>query len=837
MYRKLWMILALAALLCALCCASAAADSSGTCGTNVTWSYNSSSGKLTISGTGAMDGYSNATNIPWYSFKDDIRSVEIKDGITSVGQYAFYYARSLTSVSLPKSVTRLNNGVFNGCESLAGVTIPYGVTFIGRYAFKNCVSLTKVTIPDSVAQIMPEAFANCTHLAEAVILNRNCAIGDGNYDVFTGCSSSFVIDGWMGSTAQTYANNAGHRFGALTARGSCGDNVNWSFNSTTGQLTISGTGAMYDYFGDTNNCPWSTFIDNIKSLTIEDGVTSVGKYAFYYANALASVTLPDNSLTRLEYGAFCGCGNLTSIVIPHGVTVIDSYAFYRCSSLTEMTIPGSVTAVGGNAFAKCTGLTGVTILNHRCTIGDSSYNVFADGSNAFVLHGWPGSTANTYASNAHHTFAALAASGSCGDNVTWSYNSSSGKLTISGTGAMDDYYNDTTDRPWHPFIKSIKSVTIEEGVTSVGQYAFYFADAIISVTLPSTLTRLEYGAFCGCRSLAGIDIPYGVTFIDRFAFNKCESLTKVTIPSSVAYIMPKVFANCTHLAEAIILNRDCIIGDSNYDVFTGCSSPFDIDGWMGSTAQTYAKNAGHGFWALPPSGSCGDNVTWFLDSVTGTLRIYGTGAMQDTAASADMPWYDYRYNIQSVVIESGVTTVTPYAFYRYTNLTSITFPGTLTSIGKCSFRYDSGLTNVVIPDSVTSIGYLTFADCLGLTRAAIMNPDCLIGDDDRDVFNRCCYLTLNGWIGSTAEVFARAKNIPFLPLDDPDFVLPSSLTTIEADAFRSIDAVTVYIPDGVTSISGDPFAGSSVRYIYGASGSAAEDFADDYGYIFVPYMY
>ena len=143
-----------------------------------------------------------------------------------------------------------------------------------------------------------------------------------------------------------------------SAMGKCGDYATWFFDSKTGKLTISGTGDLADYDYDTVNLPWYAYKDNITSVEIENGVTSIGSRAFYSCKGLKSVTIPD-SVTSLGNSAFYNCTGLTSITIPDSVTSIGSRVFWNCTSLTSVTIPDSVTSIGADAFFYCTGLTDV----------------------------------------------------------------------------------------------------------------------------------------------------------------------------------------------------------------------------------------------------------------------------------------------------------------------------------------------------------------------------------------------------------------------------------------------------------------------------------------------
>ncbi|MBP3750215.1 MAG: leucine-rich repeat domain-containing protein, partial [Prevotella sp.] len=162
--------------------------------------------------------------------------------------------------------------------------------------------------------------------------------------------------------------------------GKCGDNVTYYYSSSTQTLTIQGTGAIKNYV----TFPWNSYKDDIITIVIEDGVTSIGNRAFYDCSGLTSVTIP-NSVTSIGGGAFYGtawynnqpdgliyAGKLaytykgtmpenTSITIKDGTLVIAESAFQDRSGLTSVTIPNSVTSIGKRAFYGCSGLTSVTI--------------------------------------------------------------------------------------------------------------------------------------------------------------------------------------------------------------------------------------------------------------------------------------------------------------------------------------------------------------------------------------------------------------------------------------------------------------------------------------------
>ena len=177
--------------------------------------------------------------------------------------------------------------------------------------------------------------------------------------------------------------------------GDCGYGVSYTFTASTGELKISGTGAMTDYNYDT--MPWSSYRSSITSLVIENGVTSIGSYAFDGCSGLTSITIP-SSVNSIGSKAFYGCSgltsvslgnnycvsnfktvfptysNITSITIGNSVTSIGGWAFYGCSGLTSVTIGNGVTSIGSSAFQYCSGLTGqLTIPASVTEIGDYAF--------------------------------------------------------------------------------------------------------------------------------------------------------------------------------------------------------------------------------------------------------------------------------------------------------------------------------------------------------------------------------------------------------------------------------------------------------------------------------
>ena len=341
---------------------------SGTCGaegngSNLTWTLDSE-GVLTISGSGDMYNYGSSDfSAPWDGSRSRVKSVVIADGVTSIGEYAFFYCESLTSVTIPDSVTSIGKYAFFCCTSLASVTIPDSVTSIGRFAFSNCTSLTSVTIPDSVTSIGEYAFYYCKSLTSMTIPDSVTSISS---STFASCTSltSVTIPNSVTSIGE-YAFYDCKSLTSVTIPGSVTSIGLYAFASCTSLTGIWVAEGNSHYANDASgvlfNKDKTTLVQcpgAFAAYTIPDSVTSIGDNTFDHCTSLTSVTIPD-SVTSIGEWAFYWCTSLTSVTIPDSVTSIGDNTFDHCTSLTSVTIPDGVTSIGWRAFSNCTSLTDV----------------------------------------------------------------------------------------------------------------------------------------------------------------------------------------------------------------------------------------------------------------------------------------------------------------------------------------------------------------------------------------------------------------------------------------------------------------------------------------------
>ena len=388
-----------------------------------------------------------------------------------------------------------------------------------------------------------------------------------------------------------------------------------------------------------SNCNWA------ESVTIPDSVKTIGEYAFFCCSEIEDVELP-YGVERIELHTFSGCLNLKTITIPDSVTSIGGAAFNSCINLYRITIPSSVTSIGRLAFGKCKNLTEVTMEyalyndiydpSSRFENYDPSYFIFPVHTITYdttvtngTVTGVPSSESGksitltvtpdsgyvpkevSYTVNGTKTIinpdssgnyyftmptcdatvsATFKPGGNCGDpsvnngkNVKWSLDE--GTLTISGTGDMADYDDDQNTAPWFNYYSDIKHIVISDGVTSIGEWAFYMCAGAESVTIPDSVKTIGEYAFYGCLKIDNVKLPYGVESIDGYAFDGCGNLKSITIPGSVTTIGDNSFAACTNLKSISIPNSVTSIGKR---VFYNCKNLASV--YMDKSLKTQCEN-------------------------------------------------------------------------------------------------------------------------------------------------------------------------------------------------------------------------------------------------------
>ena len=348
------------------------------CGDNLYW-YVDDENILTIFGTGAMYDYGSDNNkAPWCSLNPAPTSLVLEEGITHIGNYAFYDCSGFTgSLTIPNSVTTIGNYAFYYCYGFTGsLTIPNSVTSIGNYAFENCYGFTgSLTIPNSVTTIGNYAFGNCYGFTGSLTIPNSVTAIEGF--AFSGCSGftgSLTIPNSVTTIGNDAFCNCSGFNGSLTIPNSVttiGNAAFYGCDGFTGSLTIPNS---VTYIGNYAFVDCSGFKG---SLTIPNSVTSIGNYAFYDCSGFTGDLTILNSVTTIGDWAFADCRGFTgSLTIPNSVTTIGVSAFRNCSGFTgSLTIPNSVTSIGNYAFYNCSGFTDIFFYRDaNPTIGTSVFS-------------------------------------------------------------------------------------------------------------------------------------------------------------------------------------------------------------------------------------------------------------------------------------------------------------------------------------------------------------------------------------------------------------------------------------------------------------------------------
>ncbi len=632
------------------------------------------------------------------------------------------------------------------------------------------------------------------------------------------------------------------------AGGTCGTDAWWMLDET-GILTIFGSGRMSQFDSYQNAAPWRHYSGQIREIVVDEGISSIGDYAFadyQIINGkisayplLLRISLP-SSLTLVGNSAFENCCMLESIVLPDSVMTIKCQAFYGCRNLTSVTMPASMAEIGYSAFegcslesicipygittisydtfCECTNLRQITIPETVSVIQARAFKDCTNISSIYIPKGVSEIQGRVFQNCSALKEISVAAQNPtfCSvDGILFSKDMS--KLVCYPAAKAGSYcipqsvqelcgcafygckyltditIPDNVLKIGYSAFASCISITyidIPDGVTELPDEVFSGCVNLLSVNLPSTLTSIYSGCFSGCSSLKTLIIPDTVTCLLSSVFQECSNLVSVQLPDAIAEIYPKTFQNCVSLREICIPLSVTVIW---YDAFDGCDALQDVY-YVGTHEQWDTIEFRSNYWnPESPDGNAPlrNARIHYGASFTDTFVI-----RFDANGGINAPPSQRKLRGEALMLTDSVPGRSGYYFLGWSETPNALDPeyprpGTMFTRDADTVLYAVwAKPDFILPNMIQEIGEEAFAG--GAFRFAELPKHAVM-------------------IGSRA--FADCPGLKYIYIYD-------EVTDIAADAFGDKEKLTIF---GV-----GPYQGVK---------SAAQVFAEEHGFTFIPISY
>lgn len=492
---------------------------------DVRWSFDMMTRSLNFSSStgGAIKTFFNPNDYPWNNpainpmggeynmYWTGIKTITVGKNITNIPDWAFAMQINCSSITLPSTITSIGSSALEEC-AFTSITLPEGLTTIGDYAFYGS-KLTSLLIPSTVTTIGNDAFLDnadlatvtCAGTAPATLANNVFGDGSNLTAIYVPAGTSATYKNAWASYESKIQDVPTTTF-TYTATEKVTDFDDYS--RFKGALSVK----SHDFADGAGTVVYEGYVtavgqqaldySKLTGITIPESVTEIEQWAFQYSKSLATVTFAGTpALTTIGSRAFNSCEALTSFAVPASVKTIGASAFSNCSELTTFTFDGTptLTTIGNSAFQDCKKLTSFTIPESVKTLGTTVF-WFAGLTSLNIPAG----------------VTSIGQALFCSSPVT--------TVTVDAGNAKyaDLGCNGIFEKAANKLIAGGAVTTIPDGITTIGEEAFWGEEGSFALTLPESVTTIESRAFHMTSGLTSVNIPSGVTHIDAETFFFCE---------------------------------------------------------------------------------------------------------------------------------------------------------------------------------------------------------------------------------------------------------------------------------------------------------------------------
>ena len=559
----------------------------GTCGDNLTWSYDTNDHSLVISGYGDMYDFDDS---PWYTVAGSISSVTLPYGLTRIGREAFYDCSSLNSIEIPNTVKTIGSRafcacgltslvlpnsveyldgyeIFCACSYLTSVTLSPSLTTIPEAAFYACISLRQITIPSSVTEIGSRALQDCyeVYLESSTPATITSNTFKSDVTLHVPCSSVSAYQAapiWqfltiLGNMSYNFTLNAEEGGSARITTSVC------EANTVVIEATAN-AGYRFKSWSDGNT-------DNPRAivLTADKSVTAQFERSttYYQVNISGFGYMEIRDLDQSYYGPNWS-GQLLEGTEVRFEAITDCGTFTGWSDGSEYSYRNIQITCDTTIYANYTGIetynVSITAGGHGSLsneiVGEvsscaNSFEVRAYADEGYHFVEWSDGYESSYRwfnitsdITVYAIFAKGEEGGKLGETLYWSYEGDKKQITITGTGAME--HIDTEEGYFSGgYLSPTEKLVIEEGATNIERNVFKSLRHLQSANLAGSIERIEESAFEDCRSLTSVTFstPSALDYIGDWAFYNCHELASLTIPEGVTAIGKAAFYGCSYM--------------------------------------------------------------------------------------------------------------------------------------------------------------------------------------------------------------------------------------------------------------------------------------------------